>query len=170
MAGIRHQTEIKKFDRKGEKTGWTYVEIPAAVANKINKGQKTSYRVKGKLDAVAINKVAIIPMGNGNFILPLNASLRKKIKKSEGEMLVMIVEHDPEEIPINPELLLCLDLEPDARAYFESLPGSHQRYYSKWIESAKTEQTKTKRIARCMYAFANRLSYAEMLHLPKDLF
>ena len=41
---------IKKFDKQGEKTGWTYIEVPAELANKLQPGNKKGFRVKGRLD------------------------------------------------------------------------------------------------------------------------
>lgn len=80
---IRFKTHVQKFGKKGEKSGWVYIEISATQSNKLNKGVKTSYRIKGKINAVPIEKTAILPMGDGTFILPLNAPL-KKIKMRCG--------------------------------------------------------------------------------------
>jgi hypothetical protein len=38
-------------------------------------------------------------------------------------------------------------------------------YYSKWVESAKTIQTKAKRITMTITAMEKNLTYAEMLRL-----
>ena len=74
---IKCSATIQKFDAQGEKTGWTYITIPAVIAKKINPGVKKSYRVKGKLDEFEIDKVALIPMGEGDFIMAINAVMRK---------------------------------------------------------------------------------------------
>ncbi len=60
---IKFKTTIEKFDKQGEKTGWTYIEISAAQANKINPGIKVGYRVKGKLDHFSFEKTALLPYG-----------------------------------------------------------------------------------------------------------
>ncbi|TFH06631.1 MAG: DUF1905 domain-containing protein, partial [Nitrosomonadales bacterium] len=78
---IQFTTAIHKFDKKGEKTGWTYIEIVASQAKKLKPGSKVSFRVKGSLDHHRIEKTALIPMGDGNFILPLNGQMRKAIGK-----------------------------------------------------------------------------------------
>lgn len=44
---IKYNTIILKFGTKGEKTGWTYIEIPADIAKKLKPGFKQSFRVKG---------------------------------------------------------------------------------------------------------------------------
>jgi len=54
---------IKKFNTKGEKTGWVHIEIPAEIMLTIQPNIKTIFRVKGKIDEIAINQVAIFPMG-----------------------------------------------------------------------------------------------------------
>ena len=84
---IRYTTIIKKFDEQGEKTGWTYIEVPLAIADKLNPGVRKSYRVKGKLDETPVEGMALIPMGEGNFIIPLKADMRKTLGKRKGDQL-----------------------------------------------------------------------------------
>ncbi len=43
------------------------------------------------------------------------------------------------------------------------MPKSYQNYYSKWIESAKTEPTRTKRIALAVSTLAKGMSFPEMI-------
>jgi hypothetical protein len=45
---------IKRFQTHAEKTGWTYIIIPAAVAGQLKPGTRLTFRVKGKLDEVRI--------------------------------------------------------------------------------------------------------------------
>lgn len=73
---VQFTATIAQFAAQGEKTGWTYIVVPADVAEQMNPGVRKSYRVKGKLDAHPIKSVAILPMGGGEFIMPLNASMR----------------------------------------------------------------------------------------------
>jgi hypothetical protein len=160
---VQFVVTIKKFDQQGEKTGWTYIEIPADVAKKIKPGNKKSFRVKGKLDDLKISGIALIPMGGGVFIMPLNAELRKKIHKRHGAMLKVQLEEDKKPFQFNKEFMECLADEPAAKTFFETLSGSHQRYFSKWIDSAKTEPTKTKRIAMAVNALAKKWGYQQML-------
>jgi uncharacterized protein YdeI (YjbR/CyaY-like superfamily) len=64
-------------------------------------------------------------------------------------------------------MIECLSDEPAALSYFKKLPGSHQKYYSKWIESAKTEATKAKRIALTVNACARQMHFGEMMREQK---
>nr|MBP6428119.1 DUF1905 domain-containing protein [Bacteroidia bacterium] len=85
---------IKRYSRNGEKTGWSYVDISAAQANKIKADYKRSYKVKGFIDELAISQIAMIPMGGGTFIIPIKAAIRKKIGKEEGDKVVLKLEED----------------------------------------------------------------------------
>ncbi|MCP1383550.1 YdeI/OmpD-associated family protein [Runella salmonicolor] len=160
---------LLKFDKKGEKTGWTYFEIPPYIANELNPGVRTSYRVKGKLDGYSIKLVALLPMGEGGFIIPVNADMRRGIRKKEGASIEVELEIDTDPLPQSNDLLACLEDEPKALAYFNSLPTSHQNYYSKWIESAKTIETKTKRISMMIKGMMMGLNYGETLRYFRDL-
>jgi hypothetical protein len=159
---------LEKFAKKGEKTGWTYFEIPAKIAKKINPGQKKAFFVKGKIDSYAIKRVSILPMGEGNFIMPVNAAMRKGIKKPIGEKIVVKLQEDRSDFIFNEDFLSCLKEDKQAKTFFDSLPGSHQKYYSKWIDSAKTDATKAKRIAQSINGFKMKLGYGEMLRYYRE--
>lgn len=164
---LRFTTTIKKFDSQGEKTGWTYIEVSEKQASTLNPGIKTSYRVKGRLDNYAIEKTALLPMGNGRFILPLNAALRKGIKKQKGAELAVHLELDTGPLPLNADFMDCLRDEPKAQQFFLSLAQGHRNYFSKWIETGKTDETRAKRIALAVNALSKGLGFPEMLRARK---
>jgi hypothetical protein len=165
---VKYSTVIQKFDKKGEKTGWSYIEITAAHAAKLKPGQKVSFRVKGTLDDYAFEKVALLPMGDGNFIMPLNLTMRKAIGKGHGDKLKVMLEVDERKLQLSRDLMECLAEDPAAMKFFKSLPMSHQQYFSKWIEGAKTAATKTRRIVTAMTAFGKKQGYSEMMRSYKD--
>jgi bifunctional DNA-binding transcriptional regulator/antitoxin component of YhaV-PrlF toxin-antitoxin module len=160
---IKFNTTILKFARQGEKTGWSYIEISANRANQLKPGQKVSYRVKGKLDNVLIKQVSLIPMGKGAFIIPVNARIRKALGKKAGDKLAVQLEVDETKFVLSPDLMACLKEEPESLKFFKSLPGSHQKYFSGWIEGAKTSPTKAKRIAMAINAFSRSMGFPEMM-------
>jgi len=165
---VKYTTTILKFDKQGENTGWTYIEVPADIAEKLKPGNKKSFRVKGKLDSFAIAGIALLPMGGGSFIMALNADMRKGIGKRYGAMLKVQLEEDTKGFVFNKDFMNCLNDEPAAKEFFKTLPGSHQKYFSRWIDSAKTEPTKTKRIAWAVTALAKKQGYAEMLRSHRN--
>ena len=161
---IQYTTTIHRFEKQGEKTGWTYIEVPADIAQKIKPGNKKEFKVKGKLDKHTIKRVSLLPMGGGSFIMALNAALRKAIGKRHGAMVKVQLEADDSPFIFNADFMDCLNDEPEAIKFFQTLAGSHQRYFSKWIDDAKTEPTKTKRIAIAVTALSKKQGYPEMLH------
>ncbi|MFN2457885.1 MAG: YdeI/OmpD-associated family protein [Chitinophagaceae bacterium] len=166
---VRFTAAIKKFGQQGEKTGWTYVEISAAIAQQLIPGNKKIFRVKGALDNYPIERVALVPMGGGDFIMPINAAMRKGIKKIHGATVQVQLEVDNTPIKPPKEFIECLKDEPTAFEYYNSLPKSHQNYFTKWIESAKTEPTQARRIAHAVTALATGANYGEMLRkLQRD--
>ena len=164
---IQFSTTILRFKDQGEKTGWTYIEISAKIAEQLKPGNRKSFRVKGKLDNHSIKGVALMPMGEGDFIMALNATMRKAIGKRKGDKLRVQLEADDKLPELSADLLECLSDEPKAAEYFNSLPFSHRLYFSRWIESAKTAPTKAKRIAQAVTALARRMGFGEMLREGK---
>jgi hypothetical protein len=165
MALVKFTALIEKFGSKGEKTGWTYVQIPHEKAEHLKPGMRQSFRVKGKLDEVPVEHLALIPMGEGDFIIPLKNDLRRKLRKQKGATIQISIEADDRPLPMSEDFLTCLEDEPEALDFFKSLPGSHQRYYSKWIEEAKTEITKIKRIAQAIRGLSSKLDFGTMTKL-----
>ncbi len=160
---ITFNATIQKFDRQGEKTGWTYIEIPVLIAEQLQPGNKKSFRVKGSLDYYSFAAVALLPMGGGSFIMPLKTDVRKAIGKRKGAIVKVMMEADATPFILCPELMECLADEPMALANFNRHPGSHQKYFSNWVSSAKTEITKAKRIAHTLTAMLKGQDYGEMI-------
>lgn len=166
---ITFSAKIQRFARQGEKTGWTYIAISQANADKMNPGCRKSFRVKGMLDSFKIQKVSLLPMGDGSFILPFNADMRKGTGKDLGDTLKVSLAHDARELQLNADFIECLKDDARAFEFFQSLPKSHQNYFSKWIESAKTLSTKTKRITMAVIALAQKQGYGEMIRANKTV-
>lgn len=161
---IEFTTLILQFGKKGDKTGWTYIEVPVDIAQNLKPQNNKAFRVKGYLDSYPVRGVALLPMGNGSFIMPLNASIRKGISKQKGALLDVKLDFDDDyQINLPPELEECLGDEPDAREYFNQLNGSNQGYFLKWIASAKTYETKIRRIENTLMALRLKMDYGTML-------
>ncbi|WP_080054718.1 YdeI/OmpD-associated family protein [Spirosoma aerolatum] len=170
-------TILQKFGEKGDKTRWTYIEIPIAVSDELKPGQKTSFRVKGTLDSYPIKQIALLPMGKsaarldgleGGFMMPINASMRRGMgKEDEGQSIRVTLEVDTDPIPISADLLDCLEDDPVAKAHFQTLSRSHQTYFSNWIDDAKTIETRTKRLTQAITGLAMKLNFGEMIRYFK---
>ncbi|GAB2797059.1 YdeI/OmpD-associated family protein [Rhabdobacter roseus] len=164
---IHFTTTLRKFEQKGEKTGWTYLEIPPHLAEELNPGVRIIYRVKGTLDKYPLAQVALLPMGDGGFILPVNGTMRRALRKQEGAIVAVALEVDHSPVALSDDLLECLQDEPRALEFFNQLTKGHQNYFSKWVESAKTPATKAKRIAQCIQGLAMHMDYGSMIRYFK---
>jgi hypothetical protein len=164
---IHFTVVLQRFEEKGEKSGWIYIEIPNDVTEQLNPGIRTSFRVKGKIDTYPLKQTALIPMGEGTFILPTNAEMRRAIRKQEGATATLALELDTSPIELSEDLMSCLTDDPQALAFFNSLPRGHQNYFSKWIESAKTTETRVKRISQAVRGLAMNMGYGDMVRYFK---
>ncbi|MBC7884507.1 MAG: DUF1905 domain-containing protein [Saprospiraceae bacterium] len=133
---------LERFNAKG---GWTYAQIPEIPQDK--RAHFGWVKVRGTIDGYEIKKYHLMPMGNGKLFLPVKAEIRKKIRKQEGDYVHVILFADKEPLEIPQEYLDCLQDEPSALKFFNTLSESEQKFYSDWIYSAKTEVTKESRMA-----------------------
>ncbi|MGZ3753673.1 MAG: YdeI/OmpD-associated family protein [Mucilaginibacter sp.] len=167
---VEFDTLILQFADQGEKTGWSYIAIPADIAQQLKPGNKKSFRIKGKLDELAVSGMALMPMGEGNFIMALKAEVRKALRKNAGAILHVRIEEDKDfKVEVPDDLQECFDFEPEALEFFNSLAKSHRDYFIKWIESAKTQETRAKRIVNTVNAMLLKWDYGKMIReMRKD--
>jgi uncharacterized protein YdeI (YjbR/CyaY-like superfamily) len=99
--------------------------------------------------------------------MPLNQQIRKAIQKKVGDEVQLRLEVDHSEYPLNTDLTACLEDDLEAGGHFYSLTPSHRNYFSKWIDSAKTDATKEKRIAMALNAHSRKMGFPEMLREQK---
>lgn len=165
LSMVKFKVCLEKSPGKG---GWTYFEVPKSVIQKLSPGAKQAFRVKGTLDAHPIERASIMPIGNGRFLMPFNAGMRKGTGKQQGDSVLVSVTLDLKQPPLSRELLACLKDDAIANAQFKSLSRGMQQYYSKWIDDAKTSHTKTKRLVVLLQALEQKLNYMEMMELYKN--
>lgn len=164
---VKFKVKIQRDNRDPEKQGWTYIIISKTIAEKLNPNDRRGFRVKGKLDDFAISQTSLLPVKEGRYLLPINARLRKGTGKGEGDTLTVQLEVDKKEPKLSQDLLVCLADEPKAEAFFNKLTKSHQRYFSNWVESAKTDSTRTKRIMLTLDALAKGKDFGQMIRDEK---
>ena len=164
---VKFTTAIQQFAQQGEKTGWTYIEVPVDIAQELKPGNKKSFRVKGKLDTYPISGVALIPMGGGRFILAFNAAMRKGTRKKKGSIIEVQLAIDNNPLALPPEFIECLADEPRAKAFFDQMKLSHRNYFIKWIGGVKSEAAVTKRIAQVITALSREHDFVTMVRSLK---
>lgn len=163
------KVEIEKFETNGEKTGWSYVFIPQEIANQIKANSRIGFRVRGLIDGVTVNGMSVMPVRESGFILPLNKPLRKSLKKEAGAVVELRLEFDADfKIEMPEDLEICLAQEDGLLEHFFSMPKSHQNYFITWLNTAKTEPTKTKRLLMIVDAMAKKYDFGLMIRSNKS--
>ena len=93
--------------------------------------------------------------------------MRRAIGKREGATVALELDLDSSPLALSKDLMDCLADEPQALAFFITLPKGHQNYFSNWIESAKTTETRVKRISQAVRGLAMNMGYGEMVRYFK---
>ncbi|MGB3077536.1 MAG: YdeI/OmpD-associated family protein [Saprospiraceae bacterium] len=148
---VNKKYRLEKFPGKG---GWTFARVPEILQDK--KAHFGWVKVKGTIDGFEIKKYHLMPMGDGHLFLPVRAEIRKKIGKKEGDLVHVILFADDEPLEIPEEMLLCLEEEPKALKFFQSISESEQHQYIQWIYSAKKEETKIERMAMAIQRLSKK--------------
>lgn len=165
---ITHQAEIERFETNGEKTGWSYVFIPQDIADQIKPNNRREVRVRGVIDQVEVSGICMMPVKFDGFILPLNKTLRKALRKECGASVRLNLEFDADfKIEMPDDLEVCLAEEEELLLRFLAQPKSHQNYFINWLNTAKTEPTRTKRLVMIVNAMFHKLDFGAMIRGAK---
>lgn len=143
---VKNTYLLKKFPGKG---GWTYAVIPEITPSK--KMPFGWVQVSGFIDQYKLDKIKLMPMGNGSLFLSVKSAIRKSINKEAGDWVQVELFIDESPIDIPQEIIECLTLESDKNYnVFINLSNSKQKAYLDWIYEAKKEQIKLKRILKML--------------------
>lgn len=149
--------QLQRFCGKG---GWTYAIIP-----EIKQAANNPFGwvvVKGWIDDFELKQVKLMPLGNGQLFLPVNASIRNKIHKSAGDIVFIELSFDDSLVEIPKELLACFSEEPKhVLETFLSFTQGQQKSYIDWIYAAKKEETKVLRMAKTIERVTAGLTLSE---------
>ncbi len=146
---------LKKFPGKG---GWTYAEIPEVLQNKHNPFGWV--KVRGSIDDYELKHYKLMPMGEGRLFLPVKAAIRKKIHKEAGDAVLITLYSDEMPLEIPEEIVECFQTEsPRVYETFLAFTEGERKAYLDWIYSAKTDETRVKRIAGMMERLQKKLKF-----------
>ncbi|HXM53640.1 MAG TPA: YdeI/OmpD-associated family protein [Candidatus Binatus sp.] len=124
----------------------TGIEVPAAVVAKLGSSKKpaVSVTIKGYT-----YRSTVASMG-GRFMLPVSAEVREAAGVAANDKVDVDVELDtaPREVTVPADLARALSREPAAKRFFEGLNFSNKQRIVIAIESAKTPETRERRIAK----------------------
>ncbi len=140
---IDQDLQIEKADRKD---GWRYVVVSGISAEYRDK--QGLVRIRGFIDHYEIRQFNMLPLKDGRYLLPIKSTIRKKIRKQEGDWVKVVLYPDDTPVVVTDEIAVCLEESPQAQKYFESLSESNKKYYIDWVESAQKLETKANRMLK----------------------
>ncbi len=128
--------------------GSAFVRIPFDVEEVFGKKR---VGVKATIDGSSY-RGSLVRMGGPCHLLVVPMEIRDQIGKSFGDEIEVTVEKDtePREIIIPHDLRDALAGDPEAKASFDQLPYSHRKEYVQWIEEARRDQTRRRRIGQAL--------------------
>ena len=127
----------------GNNTG---IVVPEKVLDSLGAGKRPPVVVTLKEYTY---RSTVATMG-GQFLIPLSAEHRKNSGISGGDNLevTLVIDDEPRTVELPPELKTALQKNAKAMQAYEKLPPSGKKKVVLLIESAKTEETKIKRITK----------------------
>ena len=128
---------------------WTYLAIPFDAREKY--GSRGQIKVKGTINGQPF-KSTLLPRGDGSHYLVDSRPIREKIGASHGAKVRVTLEADKEvrKVAVPKDLAAALKKRKAAADAFETLSPSHRKEYVSWIESAKIDETRQRRIAKAV--------------------
>ena len=131
----------------GGKTA-TGFEVPPPVVEALGKGKKPPVRVTIGSHTY---RSTVAVMG-GDFFLPLSAENRTAAGVAAGDEIDVELELDeaPRVIDVPPDLAEALAAAPAAKAFFESISYSKQRWFTESVTGAKKPETRQRRVEKAI--------------------
>ena len=130
----------------GANGGGAFFEVPFDVEKAF--GEKRP-KVKATFEGVPYRGI-LTRMGTEHHLLIILKEIREKIGKTFGDEVKITVELDtePRVIEIPKDLMKELKKDKEARVIFDKLSYTHRREYVMWINEAKREETRQRRIVK----------------------
>jgi hypothetical protein len=145
---------LEKYPGKG---GWIFV-----IVENIPKQPKTAkgnwLTLSGIIDGLALPVIKLWPNGVGKAFMPVNAEIRKKIGKSEGDS-VHIILYGVKEIPM-PDLKdfeETLQYEPTAQKFYDTLSNDEKNTVASFVFSKPEVHNQIEQMATALKLLAKRI-------------
>jgi hypothetical protein len=123
------------------------VPVPSGVSAALGPGR---VHIIGTVNGVKL-QTSLTPVASGGHKLFLNRRIREAAKLAPGDRARVALERDvaPKEEPIPDDLATALR-DADALGPFQRIARSTRNELVRWIDDAKTEPTREKRIVRAV--------------------
>jgi hypothetical protein len=128
--------------------GGAFVEVPFDVEKAF--GSKRP-KIKANIEGVPYRGI-LTRMGTEFHMLIILKDIREQIGKTFGDEIKITVELDtePRVLEMPKDLAKELKKDKEAKAVFDKLSYTHRREYVTWIEEAKKEETRQRRVTKTL--------------------
>ena len=128
-----------------------YVDVPEEAVRALQHGaQKSGAKYIPVLATVNGRRVrtTLLPAGGGKYRMQFNATLRKAAGADAGDVVSVEISLDlgSRVIPVPADLRAALRKHPKAGKAFKECPPGYRRQILKWMDAAKSEAARSKRI------------------------
>jgi hypothetical protein len=144
-AGVTFST---KLSGSGNKTG---IEVPPEVIEKLGGGNRPAVSVDVN-GYVYRNTVAVM---GGEHLIGVSAAIRKEtgLKADDPIRVTLTIANTPRTVDVPADFAAALEANSGTRAFFDKLSNSMQRYHVDNINSAKSHETRQRRIDKAVALF-----------------
>src|SRR5690606_24365751 len=126
----------------GNNTG---IPVPTEVLDTLGEGRRPAVALKVN----GFEYRSTVGSMNGEFLVPFSAALRAESGIAGGDALAVDIELDTAPRTVEPPADLAKALDAAGiRSAFDALSPSRQKAHVTSVESAKTEQTRARRVAK----------------------
>jgi len=139
-----------RFEAVIEQSGRTAtgIEVPDEVMTGLGSGKRPAVQVTigGYTYASTVGTMG------GRRLLPVSAEVRKRAGVAAGEtvQVEVVLDTAPREVSVPDDLAVALAAAPEARAFFDGLSYSKQRWFTLSVEGAKKAETRERRVAKAV--------------------
>ncbi|ATL47243.1 hypothetical protein COR50_08690 [Chitinophaga caeni] len=144
--------QLQRFEGKG---GWTYILLPKNI-----RGNNKAFgvrKVSGSIDAYNFELAHLMPMKGGDLFLPINAGIRKSIGKEAGDKVMLVLFSAEAPVAKYQDFFDCLDDEPGAKEFYNSLNKAGQQAYLDWIFETDSSEVQVERMVKSLEKLSRRL-------------
>lgn len=140
----------RKFNAiiQSNESGGMYVIIPFDVEEEYGKKR---VKIIAKIDS-EVYQGSLVRMGSPDHILLIRKDIRQKIGKTKGDEVSIEVQEDtlPRIVVVPDDFKVYLNDNAEQKVFFEKLSYTHQKEYVQWIEGAKKEETRIRRMNKAI--------------------
>ena len=111
-------------------------------------GTKGQVKVNATFDGIPY-RGSLANMGAGHILI-LRKDVKAKVSKSHGDIVKVTVQKDTAErmVEVPQALQQALDTDKNIKAFYDSLSYTNRKEYARWIDTAKKEETKVRRLSK----------------------